>query len=369
MGHEDLRRLTGPLPPTVAPDWEPRSHDWLDQDPSPFAGLPARPLFIGACPRSGTTLLRLILDNHPEMAVPHETNFIRPLWWQRIRFGDLRDRANRRRVGEWVFAERGRGGGRLRAGKVSREEAIRRVEEAPPTLGSIVDACLRIYADAHGKPRWADKRPAYSGFIAMLFEMFPDAQYINVVRDPRGAVASLMQMGWYSPDVALHAATAHWEASIERTDHFARGLRPDQFLDVRYEEMVADPQRAFEGICAFAGLRGGEAVTAMIEAERTGRFREGGIHERLGQPVTTASVERWRERLEPHQAVLVERAAGPLLERFGYLAADDLDAEPRPEDERELARQRRVFRREWRRSRAGELMRRAIYRRPVAAVR
>jgi hypothetical protein len=271
-------------------------------------------------------------------------------------------------VGEWIFAERGRGGGRLRAGKVSREEAIRRVEEAPPTLGSIVDACLRMHADAHGKPRWADKRPAYSGFVAMLFAMFPDAQYVNVVRDPRGAVASLMKMGWYSPEVALHAATAHWEASIQRTDHFARNLRPDQLLDVRYEDMVADPHAAFERICAFAGLRAGDTVAEMIEAEREGRFREGGLHERLGQPVTTASVERWRERLEPHQVALVERAAAPWLERFGYRPADDLGAEPRAGDRRELARQRRVFTREWRRSRLGEVARRMIYRRPVAAV-
>jgi hypothetical protein len=359
--------LSGDLPPTVAPGWRPRSEEWLGREPSEFAGLAARPLFIGACPRSGTTLLRHMLNNHPDLAVPHETNFIRPLWWQRSRFGDLRDPANRRRVGEWVFAEKGRGGGRLRDGRVSREDAIERVVAAPPTIGSIVAACLQVFSDAHGKARWADKRPAYSGFIGMLFAMFPDAQYVNVVRDPRGAVASQIPMGWDEPEVALPAATARWEGAVARTDHFARELRPDQLLDLRYEDMVSDPRAALDRVCAFAGLRAGDAIETMVSAERQGSYR-GSIHERLGQPVTTASVERWRERLEPQQVALVERATAPLLERFGYRPAGDVGADPSSEDERKLAHHRRLSRREWRASRRGEFLRRLRYRHPVAAV-
>jgi hypothetical protein len=242
------------------------------------------------------------------------------------------------------------------------------VVAAPPTVGSIVAACLQVFSDAHGKPRWADKRPAYSGFVGMLFAMFPDAQYVNVVRDPRGAVASQIPMGWDEPEVALPAATARWEGAIMRTDHFARELRPDQLLDLRYEDMVSDPRAALERVCAFAGLRAGDAIETMISAEREGSY-QGSIHERLGQPVTTASVERWRERLEPQQVALVEQATGPLLDRFGYLPAEDLHAEPAPNDERKLAHQRRLSRREWRASRRGELLRRLRYRRPVAALR
>src|SRR5215207_1832624 len=213
------------LPLTVAAGWRPRSEAWLERAPSRFASAPARPLFIGACPRSGTTLLRVLLDNHPDLAIPHETNFVRPLWWQRVRFGDLRDPANRRRVAEWIFTEKSHRSARLRDGRISRRDAIRRVADALPTVGSIVQACLQLRAEADGKPRWGDKRPSYSGFIGMLFAMFPDGQYINLVRDPRGAVASQMPMGWDAPEVAVAAATARWEAAIRRTDHFARRLR------------------------------------------------------------------------------------------------------------------------------------------------
>src|SRR5215216_1225373 len=188
------------LPPTVTPGWSPRSAAWLQRAPSPFMGAAARPLFIGACPRSGTTLLRVMLDSHPDLAIPHETNFIRRLWWQRRRFGDLRDPANRLRVARWIFTTKDTRGSRLSDGRISRRDAIRRVAGAPPTIGSIVQACLRLYADVNGKPRWGDKRPAYSGFIGTLFTMFPNGQYINVVRDPRGAVASQIPMGWDPPE-------------------------------------------------------------------------------------------------------------------------------------------------------------------------
>src|ERR671910_856762 len=131
------------VPLTVAPGWRPRSDAWLHRAPSRFADAPGRPLFIGACPRSGTTLLRAMLDNHPDLAIPRETNFVRPLWWRRVRFGDLRDPANRRRVAEWIFTEKDHRSGRLRDGRISRREAIRRVADAPPTVGSIVQACLQ----------------------------------------------------------------------------------------------------------------------------------------------------------------------------------------------------------------------------------
>jgi len=353
------------LPSTVAPGWRPRDEAWLQRAPSPFEGEPARPLFIGACPRSGTTLLRVMLDSHPDLAIPHETNFIRQLWWQRRRFGDLRDPANRLRVARWIFTTKDTRGSRLRDGRISRRDAIRRVADAPPTIGSIVQACLRLYADVNGKPRWGDKRPAYSGFIGTLFTMFPNGQYINVVRDPRGAVASQIPMGWDPPEAAMTGAVARWEAAVLRTDDFAARLRPDQLMDLRYEDLVSDPRAVLERVCGFAGLRAGHAVDAMLSKPR-GELR--GAHRRVAQPITTTSVERWRERLEPREVALVEQATAPLLDRFGYVPAGDLRAAVAPRDARELERRRREARRAWRRSQRGELLRRALYRRPVAAV-
>jgi Sulfotransferase family len=350
------------LPATVAQSWRPRSDAFAANAPSAFVGRPARPLFIGGCPRSGTTLLQVMLDMHPQLGIPRETNFIRQLWWQRLRFGDLSDVANRRRAVLWILGDRDHHTWRLRRRHhVRRKQAVRRLATAGPTIGSLVEACVRLHADP--KPRWGDKRPAYSGFLGPLLAMFPDAQYVNVVRDPRAAVASQLGLGWDPADVAVPAAIARWEGAIARTDQAARRLCPDQLLDVRYEDLVGDARAELSRILAFASLPAGDVVETMISGERHDAFGE--AHELVAEPVTTASIERWRERLTVQEVALVEHGTAPLMERFGYHALRE--AEPEPDAVRELARQRRLNRREWRRTQRDELLRRARYRKPVAA--
>jgi len=302
-----------------------------------------------------------MLDMHPEIGIPRETSFIRELWWQRARFGDLRDDANRQRLAEWIFGDPAHATRRLTHKLIGSRKAIRKVAAAPPTIGSVVERCLRLHAP--GRPRWGDKRPAYSGFIEPLLAMFPDAQYVNLVRDPRGAVASQVAMGWDPPAVAVPAAIARWEGAVARTDQSARRLGPDVLLDVRYEDLVGDPGPALERILAFAGLRSGAIVETMIGGERHGSFR--GPHAQVAEPVTTASVERWRERLTAEQIALVEHGTSALMERFGYVRTGT--DEPGAPALAELAGQRRANRREWRRTRRDELLRRARYRHPVAA--
>ncbi|UGS37238.1 sulfotransferase family protein [Capillimicrobium parvum] len=307
-----------------------------------------------------------MLDNHPDLAVPAETNLVFPLWRFRVRYGDLRDAANRRRIGEWIFLTQGFGGQRIRARR-DPVEAIERIVAAPPTLGSILATCFEMYAEMHGKPRWGDKRPGYAGQIDTMFALFPDAQFINLVRDPRAAVASQMPLGWAAEDTALAHSLANWETAVARVDAMAPRLRPDQLLDVRYEDLVRDPATELERICAFAGLRGGDAVAHMISAERRGTFREG-WHERLNEPISTAPIDSWRERLRPGDVALVEQATCRWFGRFGYRPLPGLTAAADPVQMARLDEQRRRRRRKWRRHRIDELKRRyVLYRRPVAA--
>lgn len=350
---------------TVADGWRPRPHAWLERAPSRFAGKPGRPLFIGACPRSGTTLLRSMLNNHPDFAMPAETDFVIPVWLRRSRYGDLRVADNRRKLAEWIFNTPGQGGRRIRAG-FDQQEAIERVAASPPSLGSMFASCFQIYADVHGKPRWGDKRPAYANYLGMIFALFPDAQFINMVRDPRAVVSSLMGIDFFPGDDALEAGTAMWEASIRNVDRFSRRLRPDQLLDVRYEDMVYNPAAVLERTCAFAGLRAADTIEQMIGGERGGKFREG-WHERLAEPISKAPVDSWRQRLKPVDVALVEHVLAEQMERLGYRRSSDPSAPPGAEALREVVRQRRRRAWRWRRFVLGELQRRLLYRRPVAA--
>jgi hypothetical protein len=360
---------TGTLPETVGGSWQPRDERWTSRGPSRFAGRPNRPVIIGGCPRSGTTLLRSLLNNHPDLAVPAETNFVIPLWLERVKFGDLRRPENRRAVAEWLFNFEGRGGQRIRAGAFTPEEAIERVvAESAPTMGSIFATCFGLYAQAHGKGRWGDKRPNYAPHVKAVFDLFPDAQFINVIRDPRGAVASRIRLEWEPREKVAAAGSATWETAVANVDEAARRLRPDQLLDVRYEDLVSDPYAVLERICRFADLRDGDTVEEMVTAERLGKFREG-WHDRLNEPITTARVDAWKDKLGAHEIALVEHAAGGYFERFGYTRLEGLDATPDPDDLQRLERERRKRARRHQHLAREELKRRlVVYRRPVAAV-
>jgi hypothetical protein len=347
--------------------WAPRAASWQGRKPSPFAGLAGRPLFIGACPRSGTTLLRSLLNNHPELAMPAETDFLLHVWANRGRVGDLRDPARRRRLAEWIFDTPDRGGRRIRAGAIGRDEAVARVAAAPPTLGSVLGAVFAIFADAKGKPRWGDKRPAYASHVEALFALFPNAQFINLVRDPRAAVDSQIRAPWYRhlKQPALAASVATWEYAVRRVDRFAGALRPDQLLDVRYEDLVRDPYATLDRICAFAGLRAGDAIAEMLDRPRHGGLQDD-WHARVSEPISTGPIDAWRDRLTPDQVALIEHATRAQLERFGYQPTTD--RAPGATDLRRLHAQRRKRARKWRRYRLGELRRRHLtHRHPVAA--
>jgi hypothetical protein len=146
----------------------------------------------------------------------------------------------------------------------------------------------------------------------------------------------------------------------------ARALVPaGQWLDVRYEDLVRDPGGTLERICAFAGLRGGEAVAEMLARPRRGGLRDE-WHARVAEPISTGPVDAWRERLAPAQVALIDHATRAQLRRFGYAPATD--APPRRRDLRDLRRERRKRALKWRRYALGELKRRHItHRHPVAA--
>jgi hypothetical protein len=350
---------------TISDPFAPRSEAWSRRAPSAFAGRAGRPLIIGGCPRSGTTLLRALLDNHPGIAVPAESNFVIPLWQRRRAHGDLRRESARRAIGEWIFLEEGHGGKRIR-GKVDPQEAVARVVAAPPTLGSLFEACFALYAERTGKPRWGDKRPRYATFVRMVFDLWPDAQFVNVIRDPRAAVASMLPLGWDPPEVALEASIANWELAVSRVDDFAGKLRPDQLLDIRYEDLVRDAAPVLERVCAFAGLD--DAVDEMLLADRGGSKFKPGWHDRLREPISTAPIDAWRTKLDGAQVALIEHVCAPWFGRFGYVAVGGAPADP--ERLREVDRQREVRRKRLRRVARADLRERLLHPgRRVAAVR
>jgi hypothetical protein len=330
--------------------------------PSPYVDVPNRPVFAGGCPRSGTTMFRTMLNAHPELALPHETRFVVDGYRKRAQWGDLTKEKNRRKLARWVVKRK-----KSRFERITKDptELVEAMAAAPPTMGSVLSAGFKLYAGHQDKPRWGDKRPAYAINLDAVFAMWPDAQFINVVRDPRAAVASIRKIGWYKDGIP--AGIELWERTLRRTDRWRRRLGPDQFLEIRYEALVADPAAVLERVVGFLGLDPA-GLEQMVAFHERADIRSKTTYALVSQPITTSPMRTWEQTMTRQEIALVEHAlAGPMA-RYGYEPVLDGVAVD-PVMRKQLWTQRYAMRREDARTLVDETKLRFAYRQPVADVR
>ncbi|HXL19841.1 MAG TPA: sulfotransferase, partial [Streptosporangiaceae bacterium] len=186
-----------------------------------------RPIFILGCPRSGTTLLQLMLHAHPRIAIPPETRFVLTSYEARNTFGDLRREPNRTALANSIVRERQTLFYDL---DLDADEVFAEIMAGPPTLGSAIGIVFRAYARRFSKPRWGDKRPGYYQYMPALLRMFPDAQIVHLTRDGRDCVASLLTMPWFKQDI--YAAICSWMEAIDSGRRAARQLPADTYFEL-----------------------------------------------------------------------------------------------------------------------------------------
>src|SRR5687767_14411115 len=149
--------------------------------------LPA-PFVIGV-PRSGTTLLRLMLDSHPELVIPAETHFL-PTLFRTIEGVD--DRTARQQALELITGHR-----RWLDWNLEVDELRGEFEATEPFGGAeAARAFFRLCAEKAGKPRWGDKSPSYRKRMRRIAPVLPEARFVHVIRDGRDVALSLMDVPW-----------------------------------------------------------------------------------------------------------------------------------------------------------------------------
>lgn len=280
-----------------------------------------RPIFVVGCPRSGTTMLQLMLHAHGRIAIPPETRFLLEGYRNRRNFGDLRDADNRRGLARWIVA---RPQTRFVDLGLDPEEVTEEIVAGPPTLGSAMAIVFRAYARRFGKPRWGDKRPAYVSNLPLLSRLFPDAQIVHIVRDGRDCVASLGEMPWHK--AGIYEAVSAWAQAVSHGQWASRALGPDSYYEVRYERLVTDPEHELVALCRFLGEEYDPAMTDPAAVADVAVPKHKTWHARTHGEVTAERVGSWSERLEPWELGLCEAVLGDQLASYGY----ELSGAPTP---------------------------------------
>jgi hypothetical protein len=257
--------------------------------------------------RSGTTLLKEMLDGHPVLAIPSESYFIPQLW----------DRHGRRPDKEAFLADVERLA-RVREWGVTRDQVSMRLPQRPD-FAEAIGAIYRAYAEARGKPRFGDKTPSYMQRLPLLEQAFPGARYVHLIRDGRDAALSFLSMrrkprfNWARPR-GVGSFAAQWRREVEGGRQFGRQTAPRRYLEIRYEDLVVEPERILRETCRFLGL---EFDPAMLDYHRRVDRERVPDHQGLAQP-PRRGMRRWQDEMSPRDVETFEAVAGGLLTELGY---------------------------------------------------
>ena len=295
-------------------------------------GRPPAPFVVGAN-RSGTTLLRMMLDAHPELTIPPETHFVPDV----IQACD--DGGTPEQVVEVMTSHREWGDFGLASDEVL--ASIREVD--PLTAGGALRAFYGLYAARAGKPRWGEKTPGYATNMVQIQGALPEARFVHLIRDGRDVALSAMDRA--KKPLTAGQVAKRWKRRITKARKQSRKV--NHYDEFRYEDLVLDTEPTLHRITDFLELpwdpgmldyheRAGERLSEMArelpatenrpQLEQDHRLK---IHALTTEPPKKDRVERWREQMSEDDRVVFEQVAGDLLDELGYKTGEPVAAAAR----------------------------------------
>ena len=307
---------------------------------SPPARTEPEAIFVVGVSRSGTSLLRAVLESHSRVAIATESHYLAHLLPSESavhrfrRVGPLTDDDVVRRIAALVYSPLFQRGSRLRESspfwrwlgkRVPQQELEAALLRAERTERGIFRALLTLYASRRGKAIIGEKTPAHVNSVDTLLGWFPRARVVHIVRDPRGVYVSelrrrrnkpttvpyrwLAKVSWlFEAFILLETAWA-WATAVSQHRVFARAYA-DRYRLVRFEDLVSDPMATVADLCGFLGL---SVEPAMFEQKVISR----GVL--LGQSGFDAgAADRWRESIGPRPKRMLEVLLGGRLRELAY---------------------------------------------------
>ena len=327
----------------VATDQEWQSDPAVTTLKTPPERLPTEPeaIFIVGVARSGTTMMRYLLEASDRIAIARESHFMGHVFGRRgarhffRRAGDLTDDDAVRKVVDMIYSgEYERLAGWRRPSpywywlkdEVPREELERRLLAAERSERGMFGAFLRVYADANAKPVMGEKTPTHLNFVDDLLEWFPEARVIHMLRDPRAVYVSdryrrqhrdrwpytwIRRVPLLLESYLLLLTVVTWPRALRQHRRLAKAY-PGRYTMVRFEDVVRKPADTLPPLFEFLGV----AMPASISTEVAVPSQHGMRSSDEGIDPTAA--DRWRERIRPAARRFIELFLRRPMRRYGY---------------------------------------------------
>jgi hypothetical protein len=264
------------------------------------------PIFIIGTGRSGTTLLRQMLNAHPRIYITHEAFFNTYAQYTPKRVS----------ASEWLelyFQTFSFAWMRVDPAEVRSELPAELPRER---IAEAFRAVMRCKARQYEKPRFGEKSPLDVVNLGRIFRNFPDPRVIYIMRDPRATVASLKRMPFATSSTLLNSLLCAQQLTL---------LRPHlkHICEVKLEDLIADPRSVMQRVLAFVGEPWDEAVldhTAHSPTDDVAPFPwfESAMHK---APRPDPGSPPWQSQLSPAWIRIIERINHFGMKHFGYPTA------------------------------------------------
>jgi hypothetical protein len=258
--------------------------------------------------RSGTTLIREILNKHPNVNIAPETSFYNRLWASRKLLGSIKIRHN---VPKWLYYLL------FHSHDPSMEnykfllfDLVSDFENNPPhSYEEMFQRILEKFAKSKNKRIYGEKTPNHIFYIDHIKKRIPKTKIIVTIRDPRAVTSSMIKRGdlynkAYQPAI-------EWYIGMEKIFKLLEFHREDLFI-IKYEDLIDDSYTVIKDLCKFLNIEFYEDM--LIPEETNTSFKE--LKGRKG--IYKDAKEKWREILSKDDIKTVERICSNLMKEFGY---------------------------------------------------
>ncbi len=267
------------------------------------------PVFIIGSSRSGTTLLQMIMNSHPNIAMYGEIHFFNEICG--VLGGCEKKRKN---ICDFIDND------------LRRAYHVHLLPKLDAVLDKVKDklsdksftgiefyiALMESFSELESKRRYGEKTNENIRYIAELFSIFPQSRIIHIVRDPRDVVSSMMSMPWASNDIL--ANTLRWRAELSNVRKYKED---DRIFEIRYEDLIQNPEQICRSICDFIGE---PFSPQMLEYDRKAKnyIVNEPWKERTGKSLDNAAKQRWKRDLTSWQVCVLQALVGGLMKSYGY---------------------------------------------------
>lgn len=289
-------------------------------------------IFVVGAPRTGTTLVREILNRHPRIHLYDEIHFFERLWDDQSKLGDLVSPESKRAAVERIRAILTEfGSDKHVPEKIDAAELEARMGREGGGYRGLLAATLALGAQLSDSEIGGDSSPQDVLYLPTIFEWFPDTKVVALVRDPRAFLGSYKNyhrrgVSTYRESYNPITNSVLWRGAMSAVVDAASQPWASSVMRLRYEDLVANPDGEARRLCEHVGV---DYDPAMLDVQRANSSYVPVEETTKKRGIFSTSAERWRTELSPTELWIAEQVNGRWMREFGY-EPFSAESPPRP---------------------------------------